>query len=167
MNENNRRGEGVGGCLLPHSYGRDTGMATRPPPASNLKARNAWVSTVPARTEKARSYAQSSAHRTSAVRWCRHGRSRSQASQINRPAAKATQRALKGAQSSGGDTYLYATIHNVESINQTAGESPSKREGADVRAAGVEGLLHNIHSLGNPSASVSLCVIPFSWLIII
>lgn len=25
----------------------------------------------------------------------------------------------------------------------------------------MEDLLHNIHSLGNPSASVSLCVIPF------
>lgn len=50
--------------MLPHSHGRDTGMATRPPPASNLKARNAWVSAVPTRTEKARSYAQSSAHRS-------------------------------------------------------------------------------------------------------
>ncbi len=52
---------------------------------------------------------------------------------------------MKQKQNSKEDTYLYATIHNVESINQIAYQNSIQKEGAMSKRR-LQGLMHNIHA---------------------
>lgn len=60
---------------------------------------------------------------------------------------KSTVRDVKQVHGGEGDTYLYATVHNVESINRIAYQNSIQKRNSAMSKRRLCGLLHNIYSL--------------------